>query len=95
MRMLSKFVVAAVLGGAVAAMPARAEDIEKQSFTHQGFTYVYKVTETADGRKIAGRRYPDAVPFSLGVKNGKVSGVSGGQFVSFQVADAAGATSAN
>ena len=49
--------------------------------------------ETANGKVISGRRYPDAVAFNLAVKNGKVSGVSGGKQVNFKVEDARGAAS--
>ena len=93
MRMLSKFIVTAALSGIVAGIPARAEEA-KQSFTHEGFTYVYKVKDTALGKKISGRRYPDAVAFNLAVRGDKVSGISNGQPVSFNLADAEGATSA-
>ena len=39
------------------------------------------------------RRFPDAVAFNLSVKNGRVSGVSGGQNVAFKVDEARGAAS--
>jgi len=51
------------------------------------------VKDTKAGKVISGRRYPDAVAFNLSVKNGKVSGVSGGQLVNFKVEDARGAAS--
>jgi hypothetical protein len=51
------------------------------------------VKDTKTGKVISGRRYPDAVAFNLAVKNGKVSGVSGGQAVAFKVEDARGAAS--
>ncbi|WP_340264861.1 hypothetical protein [Sphingobium mellinum] len=90
--MLSKFVVAGAFGAIVAlAAPAQAEEA-KQRFTHEGYTYVYQVKETAEGvQRISGRRYPGAVAFNLAVKNGKVSGVSGGQAVGFKVEEAQGA----
>ena len=94
MRMLSKFVVAGALSAIVAiAAPAQAEDSAKQRFTHEGYTYVYEVKDTKTGQVISGRRFPDAVAFNLAIKNGKVSGVSGGQSVSFKVDDARGAAS--
>lgn len=93
MRMLSKFIVAGVIG-AIAATAAQAEDAAaKQRFTHEGYTYVYQVKDTKTGKVISGRRFPDAVAFNLAVKNGKVSGVSGGQQVAFKVEDARGAAS--
>ena len=92
MRMLSKFIVAGALS-AIAATAAQAEDTAKQRFTHEGYTYVYEVKDTKTGKLISGRRYPDSVAFNLAVKNGKVSGVSGGQQVTFRVEDARGAAS--
>jgi hypothetical protein len=92
MRMLSKFIVAGALS-AIAATAAQAEDTAKQRFTHEGYTYVYEVKDTKTGKLISGRRYPDSVAFNLAVKNGKVSGVSGGQQVNFRVEDARGAAS--
>lgn len=91
MRMLSKFLMSAlvVIGAANAA--AHAEEAAKQKFTHEGYTYVYDVKDTKTGKVISGRRYPDAVAFNLSVKNGRVSGVSGGQAVDFKVDDARGA----
>jgi hypothetical protein len=94
MRMLSKFVAASALSAFVAiAAPAQAEEAGKQRFTHEGYTYVYEVKDTKTGKLISGRRFPDAVAFNLSVKNGKVSGVSGGQNVAFKVDEARGAAS--
>ncbi|MBJ7377144.1 MULTISPECIES: hypothetical protein [Sphingobium] len=90
--MLSKFIVTGALSAIVAiAAPAQAEEAGKQRFTHEGYTYVYKVKDTKAGKVISGRRFPDAVAFNLAVKNGKVSGVSGGQPVAFKVEEARGA----
>ena len=91
MRMLSKFILTgAVATVAAAVAPAQAEE-GKQRFTHEGYTYVYEVKDTKTGQQISGRRYPDAVAFNLAVRNGRVSGVSGGQSVGFKVEDARGA----
>ncbi|MGF7201498.1 hypothetical protein GGQ82_000533 [Sphingobium olei] len=92
MRMLSKFVVAFIMASAASTGYA-AEDAPKQRFSHEGYTYVYQVKDTKAGKVISGRRYPDAVAFNLAVKNGKVSGVSGGQQVVFDVEEARGAAS--
>ncbi|WP_188065586.1 hypothetical protein [Sphingobium sp. KCTC 72723] len=90
--MLSKFVAASALSAIIAiAAPAQAEEAGKQRFTHEGYTYVYEVKDSKTGKVISGRRFPDAVAFNLSVKNGKVSGVSGGQPVSFNVDEARGA----
>ncbi|KFL48187.1 MULTISPECIES: hypothetical protein [unclassified Sphingobium] len=92
--MLSKFVAASALSAFVAiAAPAQAEEAGKQRFTHEGYTYVYEVKDTKTGKLISGRRFPDAVAFNLSVKNGRVSGVSGGQNVAFKVDEARGAAS--
>ena len=93
MRMLSKFILTgATVTAAVAVVPAQAEE-GKQRFTHEGYTYVYQVKDTKAGQKISGRRYPDAVAFNLAVRKGKVSGVSGGRSVAFNVEEARGAAS--
>ncbi|EQB02705.1 hypothetical protein L288_16155 [Sphingobium quisquiliarum P25] len=90
--MLSKiFVAGAVSAIVAAAAPASAEE-GKQRFTHEGYTYVYDVRDTKTGQVISGRRYPDAVAFNLAVKNGKVSGTSGGVPVAFKVEEARGAS---
>ncbi len=92
MRMLSKFIVTGAISAIAAISPAHAEDATKQRFTHEGYTYVYEVRDTKTGQLISGRRYPDAVAFNLAVKNGKVSGVSGGKAVAFPVEAARGAS---
>ena len=92
MRMLSKFVLSTLFAAGAVNAPAHAEDAAKQKFTHEGYTYVYAVKDTKTGRVISGRRYPDAVAFNLAVKNGRVSGMSGGQAVTFKVEDARGAS---
>lgn len=92
MRMLSKFVIAALTVLGATNAPLHAEETAKQRFTHEGYTYVYDVKDTKAGKVISGRRYPDAVAFNLSVKNGRVSGVSGGQPVAFKVDEARGAT---
>ena len=93
MRMLSKSVIATLLALGAANAPLYAEEAGKQKFTHEGYTYVYDVKDTKAGKVISGRRYPDAVAFNLSVRNGRVSGVSGGQQVVFKVDDARGAIS--
>ncbi|WP_449473223.1 hypothetical protein [Sphingobium chungangianum] len=93
MRMLSKFILIGAVGTVAAALaPVHAEE-GKQRFTHEGYTYVYQVKDTKTGRLVSGRRYPDAVAFNLAIKNGKVSGVSGGRPVAFKVDEARGAAS--
>ncbi len=93
MRMLSKFIATAVVGALSSTAAIAAEDAPKQRFTHEGYTYVYQVKDTKSGKVISGRRFPDAVAFNLAVRNGKVSGVSGGHQVAFEVEEARGAAS--
>ena len=91
MRMLSKivFAVATVLAATAPAMAK--EGATKERFVHEGYTYVYEVKPTSSGQLISGVRFPDRSSFTLKVAGDKVRGVSGGQQVAFNVADAAGA----
>lgn len=89
MRMLSKVILSAVVLSAAA--PAIAEDAAKERFVHEGYTYVYQVKPTKDGKLISGTRYPGATAFQLKVAGEKVSGISGGTKVAFNVAEAQGA----
>jgi hypothetical protein len=92
MSILSKIVLGAAGAAVFAATPALADEAGKGRFVHEGYTYVYKVTEQQGGRKISGTRYPDGQAFHLRVVNGKVVGTSGGQQVAFNVEDARGAS---
>ncbi|GAA3700977.1 hypothetical protein GCM10022268_08700 [Sphingomonas cynarae] len=84
------FLVAAAAWFTIAA-PATAAEGE-QSFQHDGYTYVYKTTETAKGAKlISGHRLPDRAPFNLVVKGHRVTGTSGNANVAFDTAQARGA----
>jgi hypothetical protein len=63
----------------------------KQSFVHDGSTYVYTSTKL-DGRQVIdGRRFPSGQAFHLVVKGERVSGTSGGVPVSFKTKEASGA----
>ncbi len=93
MRHLSTFVIAAVSATAAflaATAPAQAGET-KEKFVHEGYTYVYEVTPTKDGKKISGVRYPGASAFNLNIKGDRVAGVSGGRQVTFPVSEAKGA----
>ncbi len=90
MRMLSKIVFTAVAAAAMTA-PAFAADEASHRFVHEGYTYVYQVKADGKGQRISGTRFPDRAPFSLKVRDGKVSGLSAGQKVAFDVASAQGA----
>jgi hypothetical protein len=89
--MLSKIVLAAAAGSAFLAAPAIADEAGKARFVHEGYTYVYEVKPAKDGQLITGTRYPGAAAFQLNVHDGKVTGMSGGQKVAFNVSDARGA----
>lgn len=91
MRMLSKIVLAGLAGTTFLAAPANADEAGKQRFIHEGYTYVYKVKPVKEGQLISGTRYPGATAFNLTVRNGKVSGVSDGQKVAFNIDEARGA----
>ncbi len=91
MRMLSKIVLAAAAGSAFLAAPAMADEAGKERFVHEGYTYVYQVKPAKEGQMITGTRYPGAAAFQLKVRDGKVTGVSGGQKVAFNVNEARGA----
>jgi len=84
------FLAAAAAWFTVAA-PANAADAE-QSFQHDGYTYVYKTSQGANGAKlITGQRLPDRAPFRLVVKGHRVTGTSGNAPVAFDTAQAKGA----
>jgi hypothetical protein len=75
------------IGAANAAQP----EAPKQSFSLDGYTYVYEVKADAKGQTITGVRYPDATPFTLTVKGNRIDGVSNDQPVAFSLAEAKGA----
>lgn len=62
-----------------------------QRFTRDGVTYVYTTRENGDRTIIEGRSYPRGSGFYLVVKNGRVTGTSGGIPVAFAVTSAKGA----
>ena len=64
----------------------------KQSFVHEGSTYVYTTTQDHGRQVIDGHRYPSGQKFHLIVRGGRVSGVSGGVPVAFKAAEANGAS---
>ncbi len=63
----------------------------RQSFTHDGQTYVYASHIEGKQQVITGRQYPSGTPFRLVVRGDRVSGVAGGYPVSFRTQQAAGA----
>lgn len=94
MRMLSILAIPATMMACtiLAATPVAAKETAKQSFEHDGYTYVYSVRAAKGGQIISGKRYPGAVRFSLLVSGDTVRGTSAGKPVSFLVKDARGAT---
>ena len=86
---LTTLVIAA---GALAATAAVARQ-PRQSFTHDGYTYVYTSQVSGDHQVITGRRFPSGAPFRLVVRGDRVSGFAGGYPVSFRTAAADGAAS--
>ncbi|RZT54984.1 hypothetical protein EV283_1771 [Sphingomonas sp. BK036] len=64
---------------------------DKQSFVHEGSTYVYTTTQDGGRQVIDGRSYPSGQKFHLIVRGDRVSGVSGGVPVAFKTAEATGA----
>ncbi len=73
---------------ATATVEARAP---RQSFTHEGYTYIYSSQVSGDHQVISGRRYPSGTPFRLVVRGDRVSGFAGGYPVSFRATQATGA----
>lgn len=63
-----------------------------KSFTHEGVTYRYESTKTADGATVlTGTALPQGDAFRLVVRNGVVTGHAGARPVRFSVASAKGA----
>jgi hypothetical protein len=83
-------VVAAIVASLTATIGMAAEP--EQRFVHQGHTYVYQTADSDAGRVITGHQLDNGAPFRLVVKNGRVTGMSGGTPVSFRVREAEGAT---
>lgn len=95
---MTKTTILAAVAATVAAaiLPASAAfandaDNGKQSFVHNGNTYVYTMKTVGDRNIIDGRSYPGGTGFHLVVRNGSVSGTTGGVPVSFSVASTRGA----
>jgi hypothetical protein len=66
------------------ASPAFAGDKPaEKSFSRDGATYVYTTTAKPDRVVISGRRFPEGSAFELVVRGDQVTGVSGGEPVSF------------
>jgi hypothetical protein len=69
--------------------PAFAKDAAPQrKFTRDGQTYVYTMAIKANRVVISGRRFPSGSAFEFVVRGDQISGVSGGEPVSFTVKDA-------
>ena len=70
----------------VSAVPAAAQDAESQSFTRDGVTYRYDVTQHDGYRVIEGRATP-GTHFRLVVRGDRVTGRVNNRPVSFSTAD--------
>jgi len=82
-----------ILAAAAAALTSTIGMAEeaKQSFVHEGSTYVY-TSSVENGRQVIdGRRFPSGQAFHLVVRGNRVSGTSGGVPVAFATAEANGA----
>lgn len=84
---MTKFplIAALVVGTAAIAAPALAKD--KQSFTHEGVTYVYSEAKVGESLVIKGYAV-NGSDFYYVVRNGRVAGKTGDASVDFTVADA-------
>ena len=83
---MNKTIIAAVIAtSALIPTFAAAHDREPHRFTRDGETYVYTTTIKGDVQVIDGYRATGGARFHLVVRNGVVSGVTGGQAVDFRV----------
>jgi len=82
-------IIAAAAAALTSTIGMAADD--KQSFVHEGSTYVYTTTQDGGRQVIDGRSYPSGQKFHLIVRGDRVSGVSGGVPVAFKTAEATGA----
>jgi hypothetical protein len=81
------FLTAALI--ASLATPALAGDkAAEKSFSRDGKTYVYTSVVKADRVVLSGRRFPEGSAFELVVRGDQVTGVSGGEPVSFSYKNA-------
>ena len=60
---------------------------QPKKFTHQGVTYSYTVTDTADNRRVIQGYASPGTPFRLVVSRGRVSGTANGAPVEFKMKD--------
>ncbi|MCW2382076.1 MULTISPECIES: hypothetical protein [unclassified Sphingobium] len=84
--MKNAFFAAALLSFAVVT-PGHAKEAEK-TFTHEGVSYSYTVTELGDSRRVIEGRATPGSTFRLTVAKGRVIGSANGMPVSFRVKDA-------
>lgn len=56
---------------------------EEASFQKDGYTYVYKVSETGNTKHIRGKYYPGGKSFALEVRNGRVEGTMNDAGIAF------------
>lgn len=83
---MTKTLLAAAALLATFSTPAFAkDDVQPRKFTRDGQTFVYTTTLKANRVVISGRRFPSGSAFEFVVRGDQISGVSGGEPVSFTV----------
>ena len=82
-----KFFAAAALLASLAAPAVASDAPATRSFVRDGQTFIYTSTKKGDRLVLEGRRLPSGSSFQFTVRNGRVTGHSGGVPVSFAVAD--------
>ncbi|RDE06673.1 hypothetical protein [Sphingomonas aracearum] len=88
---MKKFLAAAAVTlSLLAPVAVYARTAEKQSFKHEGQTYVYTVTDKQGATVYQGRRFPSGSAFRLVRRGDYVTGRSGGTPVAFRVESARG-----
>jgi hypothetical protein len=85
---MTKLFLAAALIASLATPALAGGKQGEKSFSRDGQTYVYTTTAKPDRVVISGRRFPEGSAFELVVRGDQVTGVSGGEPVSFTYKDA-------
>ena len=80
---MTKIFLAAALIATLATPALAGDKPAEKSFSRDGKTYVYTSTIKADRVVLSGRRFPEGSAFELVVRGDQVTGVSGGEPVSF------------
>jgi len=83
---VKKFLITAALAAIATVSPASAKDMS--SFSHQGVTYKYSVTNISDSKRVISGFATSGSAFRLVVSGDRVSGTVNGMPVSFTVSEA-------